>query len=289
MWDSSLYSSDNYEDGFCDYAGNSFRCACNHICSPANLYIISNLESKQNILIGCDCAEKTGFIEPEKIKMLEKKRNMDPIYKNFLEESKKKNESIYFEKIKEGLKAFGETIENVSKNYLYIGGNYDKHLIYYNNNHMKNMRKNICELISDECACSCFSRKLLLLLCKKETITLCKKCCSFLGKFPGKTCEDCCKTHRNRSDNYCNDCREKTNCIKCNKRDICVDEHCSECLKKYIFCKDCNINTVTKEGYRCSNCYNRLKKCECGKIILKRTYSSCWNCYNASLESIQNT
>jgi hypothetical protein len=278
LWNLSLYSSENQED----YNGNSFKCACNHICSPENLFIIHNLQSKQNILIGCDCSEKTGFIEPEVIKNIKKESENNPIYKKAIENTKRKNELIHKEKICTELKKLRETKESIINDYIYCGGNSGEDLDYFNKN---SNGLNIVELCDvDKCdTCNQKISNILLLSNKNdECLRICKKCCDFFGKMPKKSqgiCEDCGSEHRNRSDNYCNECRQKMYCIKCRKKDICdTNGHCKDCVEKYIFCKDCKYNTVTQKGYLCSPCYTKLKKCRCGKLIRNPKYRSCFDC-----------
>ena len=115
LWSISLYSDLEENDVDC-YAANDFRCACNHWCCPENLYIISNLESGLNILIGCNCVEKTHFIKPEKIKKIKAKREENPKYKKFMEIAERKNEQKYKEEIRqqlENLKLSQEVIKKI--------------------------------------------------------------------------------------------------------------------------------------------------------------------------------
>jgi hypothetical protein len=288
LWHINLYSSETQEEGFEAYVANHFKCACNHWCSPQNLYIIHNIQSKQNILIGCDCAEKTGFIEPEQIKRIKARREENPKYKKFMEMSERKNEEKYKENLENELKKLKTSKAIIENDYKYFGGNYGDHEQFFNNQ-KEVYRKNGIELddinnyIFEKCImCDHITKNKILLTNDDEIYCICERCCIYFNKMPKKhgICDDCGDTHRNRSDNYCNECREKTNCLKCRKRAFCFNSHCRECREKYHFCVGCNINEVKKQGYHCSPCYNKVKKCKCGKILKEPKYKQCWQCKN---------
>jgi len=282
LWDINLYSSETQEEGFESYAANNFKCACNHWCSPENLYIIHNFESNKNILIGCDCAEKTGFIEPEQIKRMKSMREENPKYKRFMEMTERKNEQKYKEDVEKQLEKLKISQEIIEKDYEYFGGNYSDHLTtFYNQRHVYAL-DHISEYIKDNCE-TCLRKtknKLLLINEDLDYYSVCERCCSNFGKMPKKQgiCEDCGEEHRNRSDNYCNDCRRKTSCLKCRIRTFCYDGHCSSCISKYNFCVNCKINEVSTKGWRCKCCLNKLKKCKCGKLLTNKKYKTCYSC-----------
>jgi hypothetical protein len=285
LWDMQLFSSATQEEGFEAYAGIGFKCACNHICSPENLFIINNIHSKQNILIGCDCSEKTGFIEPEVIKNIKKESEHNPIYKKAIENTKRNNELKHKEKICTELQKLRETKESIINDYIYCGGNSGEDLDYFNKNSNGLNIDELCDV--DKCdKCDTCNQKIsnILLLSNKndDCLRICKKCCDYFGKMPKKSqriCEDCGSEHRNRSDNYCNECRQKTYCNECKKKDICnTNGHCKDCVEKYIFCKDCKYIKVLSQGWRCNQCYSKLKKCRCGKPITNPKYTSCFGC-----------
>lgn len=282
LWDINLYSSETQEEGFEAYVANNFKCACNHWCSPENLYIIYNFQSKQNILIGCDCAEKTGFIEPEQIKRIKARREENPKYKKFMEITERKNEQKYKEDLEKQLEELKISKENIERDYKYFGGNYDEHLTFFNNKRHIHRLDDITEYIKDNCeTCSRKTKhKLLLINDDDDYYSVCNRCCSNFGKMPKKKgiCEDCGEEHRNRSDNYCNDCRRKSNCLECRKRNFCYNGHCNDCLSKYNFCVGCKRHKVSKKGWNCNKCYNKLKKCKCGKLITNKKYKTCYDC-----------
>ena len=288
-WSITLYSSETQEEGFEAYVANHFKCACNHWCSPENLYIIHNIHSKQNILIGCDCAEKTGFIEPEQIKRIKARREENPKYKKFMEMTERKNEQKYKEDVEKQLEKLKLSQEIIEKDYGYFGGNYSDHLtFFYNKRNDYESLDHISDYIKDNCeTCSRKTKnKLLLINNVLDYYSVCERCCSNFGKMPKKQgiCEDCGAEHRNRSDNYCNECRRKTYCLKCRTRSFCYDGHCSICISKYNFCVDCKRNEVNIKGHRCNVCYNKLKKCRCGKIITKSGYKICYSCKSSKFK-----
>lgn len=282
LWDINLYSSETQEEGSEAYVANNFKCACNHWCSPENLYIIHNFQSKKNILIGCDCAEKTGFIEPEKIKRMKDRREENPKYKKFMEMTERKNKQKYNEDVEKQLEKMKISQEIIKKNYEYFGGNYSEHLTFFCNQRHIYTLDHISEYIKDNCeTCSRKTKnKLLLINQDLDYYSVCERCCSNFGKMPKKhgICEDCGEEHRNRSDNYCNECRKKSNCLKCRQRDFCCDGRCSICISKYNFCIDCKITEVSIKGYRCKCCLNKLKKCKCGKLLTNPKYKTCYSC-----------
>ncbi len=282
LWDINLYSSETQAEGFESYVANHFKCACNHWCSPENLYIIYNFQSKQNILIGCDCAEKTGFIEPEQIKRIKARREENPKYKKFMEITERKNEQKYKEDVEKQLEKLKISQEIIEKYYKYFGGNYDEHLTFFNNQKYIHRLDDITEYIKDNCEfCSRKTKnKLLLINDDDDYYSICVRCCSNFGKMPKQQgiCEDCGEEHRNRSDNYCNVCRRKSNCLKCRQRDFCCDGHCSICISKYNFCINCKINEVKTKGWRCHLCYCQLKKCKCGRLLANKKYKTCYSC-----------
>jgi len=286
LWELNLYSSETQEEGFEDYVANHFKCACNHPCGPENLYIIHNIQTKKNILIGCECATKCGFLEPEVIEKIKARREDNPKYKQFMENSERKNEIKYIEEIEEQLKNLKITKEIIEKDYKYIGGNYGEHLTIFNK--QKNAyRENDIELddideyISDDCdTCNRKTKHKLLLTNEDGMYCICERCCSYFGKMPKKNgiCDDCGSRHRNRSDNYCNKCRAKTICLKCKTRTWCFNSHCNDCIKKYNFCNDCKINEAPRKGLRCTACYNKLTRCKCGTPITNPRFKTCFKC-----------
>jgi len=293
QWHFSLYSSDNQEDGLEEYAANYFRCACHHSCSPENLFIITNIHSNQNILIGCDCAKKTGFIEPQKIKNTLDKRDNDPKYMRFIEDAKRKNEIKHMTIMREELAKTHLDIDTVKQTYQYYGGTHDEHLEYFNIVN-KDSDNTIEDLVVEECdtCCQKVTKKILLLNTDEgQSLCVCVKCCNILEKYPKKLqgikgfCEDCGEKHRNRSDNYCSFCRNKTNCITCRKRDFCTNEHCQDCCTKYIYCSKCNREKVKQRGHRCQKCFSKTKKCKCGAIIFNEKYKTCYDCKNTRYAS----
>jgi hypothetical protein len=199
--------------------------------------------------------------------------------------TERKNEQKYKVDVEKQLEKLKIPQAIIEKEYKYFGGNYSEHLDFFNNQRKIYALDNVGNYVRDDCeTCARKTKnKLLLLKDKNEEIdyySVCQRCCVNFGKMP-KTqgiCEDCGEEHRNRSDNYCNECRKKTNCLKCRNRTFCYDGHCSNCISKYNFCIDCKFNEVKTKGWRCKCCLNKLKKCKCGKFLTNPKFKTCYNC-----------
>jgi hypothetical protein len=224
------------------------------------------------------------------MKRMKARREESPKYKKFMEMTEKMNEQAYNETITTELTKMNISQETVTK-YKYFGGNHNEHLTYFDNQIHTFIKNgitvgNIEEYIRDDCdACNRKTTNKILLLDEDnmDMLCICNRCCSKFGKMPKKKgiCEDCGNKHYNRSDNYCDECRKKSNCLKCGKRNFCYNGYCICCISKYNFCVDCNRREVSKKGLRCSACYNKLKKCECGNPITKSGYKTCYLCYSS--------
>lgn len=313
VWSLSLFSSDDING---NTISGSFKCVCSQDCLPQNMYIASNSQTELNLLIGSECAKKTGFFEPEVIDKLKKERDDNPLYKKFLEETEKKNREIRISKLDEGLKKINLSIDIIIKNkdiFEYIGGNNGEDLEnlqkYFTLASMD--QKESCDFMEDmkgveSCVCEQKIKNKLFVMNNDDadTLCLCKTCCQILNiNIPKSTkgyCEDCGEKHKNKKDNYCHSCRKKKNCISCGIREFCNDNDlCSECSKKpcktckkkgnYIYdrceecsnsnyCADCDNQKVSKKGWRCQSCFNKLKKCSCGKIIKNLKFTNCYDC-----------
>jgi len=258
-----------------------FCCACDHNCSPQNLYVINNPDTFYAIIVGSKCIKKYKIIEPRIMETVIKTLENDKNYKKF---KKMLIEGKLEEKINENIMSF-------KINYKNIGANFGDNLVKFKADLINDSYQidYVIEYIQDTIQEKC-------ILCEKnnkkkyifknnidnEFVALCKTCCSNLGYNNKKKCKDCRKYHRNRKDNYCNFCRLKSICTTCNDRKICKlydnFNRCDDCsLLKY--CKECKKDVVTGEYTHCKKCYNLCKKCECGRRITDNKYNTCYNCY----------
>jgi hypothetical protein len=292
------------------------KCVCSQNCLPENMYIINNLQTGLNLLIGSDCAKKTAFFEPEVLDKLKKERDNNAFYKKCLEETVKKNREKCARNLEEGLKEYDLSIDIIKhdKDFNYIGGSCDESLEHLKEYCVKEKMnfKETTEFIDsvkerDTCVCEKKLLKNKIVVINQsddEAIVLCKPCCEILGISIPKSgkgfCQDCGEKHKNRSDNYCNSCRQKKNCLKCGIRGFCnSNDLCSECSKFpcktckkrgnhfynrceecsiFSYCVGCDNQKVSKEGHRCKPCLNKLTKCACGKLITNTKYSQCYSC-----------
>lgn len=117
---------------------------------------------------------------------------------------------------------------------------------------------------SKECVCR---QKLLVrndwITDGKEVLIIGQCCKDMFIKNRLKTCSICKTPHKNRSDNYCNDCR----------MDIKIQK---------ITCK-CGYKKKESENM-CNDCYILSQACRCGKYK-KTGYKQCYSCFNASSEN----
>jgi hypothetical protein len=51
-----------------------YKCCCQHLCCPANQYLVINNLTDLLLTVGCDCIDKTGLVNPEDLKDLKKLR-----------------------------------------------------------------------------------------------------------------------------------------------------------------------------------------------------------------------
>jgi hypothetical protein len=89
----------------CDYSDdydpkNKIVCMCGHNCCPENMSIITNKFTNLNVLIACDCLEKTGIINSYNFKNKIKKNDSYAkiLYKKELEKQKMSNRINRWEK-----------------------------------------------------------------------------------------------------------------------------------------------------------------------------------------------
>jgi len=265
-----------------------FCCACDHNCSPQNLYVINNPDTFYAIIVGSACIKKYKIIEPiireNVIKTLENDEN----YKKFKNMKKNEKKMIIEGKLEKKLK---ENIMSFKMNYKNIGANFGDNLVksktdLINDSYqIDDVIKYIQDTINEECKlCEKNNNKKYIFKnnIDDEFIAVCKTCCSDLGYNNKKKCKDCRKYHRNRKDNYCNDCRLKSICTTCNDRKICKlydnFNRCDECsVLKY--CKECKEQVIDDKYTHCKKCYNLYKKCKCGKSITNKKYDKCYNCH----------
>jgi hypothetical protein len=241
-----LFSSDNVEG-----LEGPFKCACNHECSPSNLIILYNKDTKLHLAIGCDCAEKTKLIE--KIKELKKEIKQNKAYN-----SVKKNNEIRKVKEKMVKNNNAETWENIKQNYSYNGGNFDIHKLFLEDNN------EVIKHDFDSCYCCKHKSKQELILLKNNQnnkyITVCEECCDLFEKkiIP----EEC---------NFCRKMVEKCDIYK----------HCLNDCVKFTYCSTCHMKKVDSLGMMCLNCKPKCEKC---KKILNGPYRFCFNCKNKCIQ-----
>ena len=294
-WEIGMHSSNDPNDtGYANsYGEQNFRCACNTSCSPENMFLISNLETGMNIAVGCECITKTKFIEPHELKELEKKSKNDPHYIEIarVRHIKKMNEGLSKNKTT-------KTIESVNKNYSYVGGNFGEHKnvanLYFAIENTKKKSNYRIEDFAVDCCKVCLQKNIKdnIFIAKipdnpkKDVVVkaICKTCIEHLTiKIKRKgVCDDCGETHRNKNNNYCNDCRRKKCCDGClMRKNIYCKGRCFEC-SFLNYCKICDKVKVDKAGFACSACYNRhAKVCEsrdCNKIVVHPKYKKCYSC-----------
>jgi len=175
----------------------------------------------------------------------------------------------YFKKFCENLEELGLTYEEVERDYKYSGGNLDeddgetRHSRYFDlcfprDPFPEKVKKCLCDHPIVE---NCFISKDFNI----DTLLIIGNCCikRFIDK-SSRTCENCDAPHKNRSLNYCNDCKEyvkrgytrkcqscKSLCKSLNKINKCLN-----CSKG--FCFSCN-KKVDPKYKKCYNC-NLIKK-----------------------------
>jgi hypothetical protein len=175
----------------------------------------------------------------------------------------------YFKKFCENLEALGLTYEEVERDYKYSGGNLDedgcetRHSRYFDMCFLRDpfpdkVKKCMCDHPIVE---NCFISKDFDI----NTLLIIGNCCikRFI-KASSRTCENCNAPHKNRSLNYCNDCKEyikrgfTEKCISChslNKR-LSKTSKCESCNKGFCFTCNKKIDSKYKKCYSC----NLIKK-----------------------------
>jgi hypothetical protein len=265
-----------------------FCCACAHDCSPQNLYVINNPDTFYAIIVGSECIKKYKIIEPRIIETVIKTLKNDKNYKKFKNIKKNEKKMLIEGKLE---KKLNENIMSFKINYKNIGANFGDNLVKFKADLINDsyqidyVIEYIQDTIQEKCRlCEKNNKKKYIFKnnIDNEFVALCKTCCSDLGYNNKKKCKDCRKYHRNRKDNYCNDCRLKSICTTCNDRKICKlydnFNRCDDCsLLKY--CKECKKDVVTGKNTHCKKCYNLCKKCECGRRITDNKYNTCYNCH----------
>jgi len=273
-----------------------FCCACNHDCSPEHLYTIQNPDTHDSIIVGCECIKKYEIIEPHIIETTVKKLENDENYKKFKNMKKYEKKMLIEEKLE---KKLNENIISFKENYKYIGNNFGENLeelkveLINESYPMDSVIKYIQDTREDKCKlCEKNNKdkykKYIFKNNTNEYIALCKMCYSDLGYNNKKNCIDCGKSHKNRKDNYCNECRLKSTCITCNDRKICklYDKQFNRCddCSKLNYCKDCKENVVESINCLCKKCLSLCKKCSCGKIIFDKKYKVCYSCHSKACD-----
>ena len=173
-----------------------------------------------------------------------------------------KTNETYLNKLCDALFIKGLNYEDVKCTYKYSGGsNGDKR---HENYFFKCMPTASVPELVEECLCghaikeNCYITKDFDI----STLLILGNCCikKFIDKST-RTCEICYKPHRNRSHNFCNDCKkEYLKCVGCKKykkmrKDdrVCYEcrlRPCIQCHKKYEIlisdqkCSDCFSKTI---------------------------------------------
>jgi hypothetical protein len=91
-----------------------FCCACDHNCSPQNLYVINNPDTFYAIIVGSECIKKYKIIEPRIIETVIKTLENDKNYKKF---KKMLIEGKLEEKINENIMSFKINYKNIGANF----------------------------------------------------------------------------------------------------------------------------------------------------------------------------
>ena len=159
--------------------------------------------------------------------------------------------------------------EDEFKGYKYAGGNKGCHLKYFK----------ICGLIKEypqpnnRCVCDHKIKENCYLVNDVNDILIIGNCCikNFVPKEnQGRHCSKCNNTHKNRKDNYCNDCRK-----------LCMNSNCYN-LKKdkwKNYCEDCAEAKLKADNWQryCNNNKGVIRKCiDCGKSC--GLYKRCFDC-----------
>jgi len=215
-----------------------------------------------------------------------------------------KTNETYLKKLCDALFIKGLNYDDVKRTYKYSGGsNGDKR---HENYFFKCMPAASVPELVEECLCghaikeNCYITKDFDI----NTILILGNCCikKFIDK-SSRTCEICNRPHRNRSHNFCNDC--KKDYIKCKKCKIyckiekgfnvcepCKNKACLGCNAKFKYlnseqkCIDCSAIPCVKCNakrdlmYHDSLCYDCLEiciKCDCKCEIYKD--KKCQDCF----------
>lgn len=120
-----------------------------------------------------------------------------------------------------------------------------------------------------------------------QKILILGNCCikKFLPGGISKRCELCKRSHKNRKNNLCNDCRNLRDCPICSVKYSYKDGPTCDNCKHYILCIKCNkwnlkyIDNVCKicvDTNQCAKCLNRCKY----------PYTKCWKCFNSNTLSV---
>jgi hypothetical protein len=293
-WEVGMHASNEPNDaGYANsYAEQHFRCACNHVCQPYNMYIICNVKTGLRIAVGDECIKKTKFIESDELTELKNLSKKNPHYIAI-------RQAVHIKKMNDGLskKRKRETIESVSEKYSYIGGNYGDHkeiaelhfmLINSDTNSnfkIEDFQRNVCGICDQKnIKDNIFIANIPDVKNKPQRIkALCKTCIDYLNiKYKKKgVCDDCGELHKNKSDNYCDICRKKKACTNCEKRDFLDGKGRCNICHNCKWCKKCEKEIVNKEGWLCRSCYVKAPLCEspnCNKTITNLRYKTCWSC-----------
>ncbi len=141
-------------------------------------------------------------------------------------------------------------------NFIYYGGDYDRHLNYFNN--IKAITKEITPAHSSKCACGHdISRNGYVKHKTNNKIFVVGSCC--INRFmsanqKSRKCVFCNSNHKNYKNSICNDCR-KIYCNICYKKSnssICYD--CDIKYNNKKICKECNCIINDSRNNYCKEC-----------------------------------
>ena len=167
--------------------------------------------------------------------------------------------NAYFKNFCKNLEALGLTYEEVKQDYKYSGGSKGSHRNYFDLCFSGDIPEKVLECLCEHpIKDNCYLSKDF----DYDSILIVGNCCikKFIDK-SSRTCFHCDAPHKNRTMNYCNDCKEyiirgyTKKCSSCNslskslsksnKCHRCSEGSCFECNKKidpkFKKCYSCNL------------------------------------------------
>lgn len=207
-----------------------------------------------------------------------------------------------------GFQNIGLDYDYVKKNYKYCGGDKCPHYNYFKLCFSKTTKLPNHKI---QCVCGHDIKENCYITENNDynKIVVIGNCC--IKKFienKNRTCENCGKTHKNRTVNLCNDCKSLSKCDKCNsclptnyKQNICVscmtcelcsketkrifEKKCYECFINRL-CVDCDTPFRSEHNDKCIECRKiKCEDCDNRKInLLNRKCKECrqGKCYDCN-------